>query len=218
MTEKKADPQVADQQVADQQVAKPQVADQQGAFNKDYYFGEIYQDYNTFMDFEKLAKGLIRRYSFDSFLDIGCGCGNLVKELIRQLEINNKKCNIQGVDFSEFAVSTADVSFVCTADCRQLKFDDSSFDVVYILGTFGYLPSKDDVLKAMKEAYRVAKKQIVFEDVYDMPLKTSDDYDPYRVQFLNQIGWRDLWSEILLKGDTIKIIFDERDEIVITKG
>ncbi|MBF0542577.1 MAG: class I SAM-dependent methyltransferase [Nitrospirae bacterium] len=187
-------------------------------FDKNYYYGEIYEDYDTFMDFEKLARGLIRRYSFDSFLDIGCGCGNLAKELKKQIENSNRKCLIQGVDFSEFAVKTANCSFVCESDCRQLKFDDSSFDVVYILGTFGYLPTIDDVLIAMREAYRVCKKQIVFEDVYDNPLKTSDDYDPYRVQFLNQIEWRDLWTKILRDDDSIKITKDEREEIVITKG
>jgi ubiquinone/menaquinone biosynthesis C-methylase UbiE len=209
MTENKAKRSTAN---CAQSVAKPQIA-----FDKNYYYGDIYEDYDSFMDFEKLAKGLIRRYSFESFLDIGCGCGNLVKELMRQLEMKNKKCLIQGVDFSEFAVSTANVSNVCTADCRQLRFEDSTFDVVYILGTFGYLPTKDDVLKAMREAYRVCKKQIVFEDVYDKPSPSSDDYDPYRVQFLNQSQWHDLWTEILQPNDSIKITMDEREEIVITK-
>lgn len=186
-------------------------------FDKDYYYGEIYEDYDTFMDFEKLAKGLIKRYNFDSFLDIGCGCGNLVKELKRQIGLLNRKCIIHGLDFSEFAVSKANVPFVCQCDCRELNLEDSSFDVVYILGTFGYLSSLNDLFKAMKEAYRVSKKIIVFEDVYDIPSESSDDYDPYRKLFYNQIEWRDLWSKILEEGDSIKITKNEREEIVITK-
>lgn len=188
----------------------------QSKFNKHYYFGKVYKNYDTFLDFEKLTKDLIKRYSFNSFLDIGCGCGNLTKEVKEQLEKKYKKqCHVQGVDISNYAVRKANVPFVSQADCRQLPFPDSSFDLVYILGTFAYLESKKNILGAMKEAYRVCRKQIVFEDVYNIPSKSSDDYDPYRIQFLNKNEWYNLWLKVLKKGDKIEF---NKEEIVINKS
>ncbi len=187
----------------------------QNKFNQRYYFGKVYKNYDTFLNFGRLARDLIKQYSFDSFLDIGCGCGNLVKEIKKQLEKKYKKqCDVQGVDISEYAVKKAQVPFVTMADCRKLPFFNSSFELVYILAMFGYLESKKDISRAMKEAYRVCSKQIVFEDVYNIPSPSSDDYDPYRVHFLNQNEWRDLWLKFLKKDDRIE--FNE-EEIVITK-
>jgi len=188
----------------------------QSKFDKHYYFGKVYKNYDTFLNFKKLAKDLIKQYSFNSFLDIGCGCGNFTKEIKRQLEKKYKRqCNVRGVDLSEYAVKKANVSFVSVADCRQLPFPDSSFDLVHILGTFAYLESKKDVLEAIKEAYRVCRKKIVFEDVYNIPEKSSDDYDPYRIQFLNQNEWRKLWLEVLKRGDKIEF---NKEEIIISKS
>lgn len=188
----------------------------QNKFDRKYFFGGVYDDYDQFLDFRKLAKELIANYSFESFLDIGCGCGNLVKEIKKQLEDNHKKnCDVQGIDISKFAVKKANVPFVHLADCTLLPFKDKCFDLVYILGTFCYLATKQKIKAAMSEAYRVCRKQILFEDVYNIPEKSSDDYDPYRVQFLSQNEWRNLWFELLKKNDKIEF---NKEEIVISKG
>jgi len=187
----------------------------QKRFSEKYYFGDVYDDYDQFLDFGKLVGDLIANYNFKSFLDIGCGCGNLVKEVKKQLEIKlNKDCDVQGVDISDFAVQRANVPFVKSADCTELPFNDYQFDLVYILRTFGYLGEQEELLKAMKEAYRVSKSIIIFEDVYDIPDESSDDYDPYRVKFLNKKGWFYAWKDILNDGDVIK---HNKEEIVIFK-
>ncbi|MFA5318539.1 MAG: class I SAM-dependent methyltransferase, partial [Patescibacteria group bacterium] len=176
-------------------------------FNKDYYFGKVYEDYNSFLDFNKLAKDLIKRYNFSSFLDIGCGCGNLAKAVKINLEKKKKKkCDVQGIDFSDFAVRKARAPFITRADCCDLScFSDNRFDFVYILTTFSYPKTIKDLKRAMREAFRVSKKIIVFEDVYKVPpkfdrknsLKLHEDYDPYRRRVLNKSQWKDLWRKAL---------------------
>lgn len=187
----------------------------QDKFDKNYYFGNVYVDYDTFLNWEKLAKDLIKRYKFTSFLDIGCGCGNLVKKIKEQLEGKLKTtCDVQGVDISAFAVDKANVPFVVQANCKCLPFKDKRFDMVYILGTFSYQPKLLDIKQAIKEAYRVSKQIIVFEDVYIVPDKKSDDYDPYREHVLSQKKWMSLWRKIIDKNDIIKTY---KDEIIIEK-
>jgi len=180
-------------------------------FDKNYYFGSIYSNYDEFLDWKKITKDLIRRFKFNSFLDIGCGCGNLVKEIKKQ---KAESFDVYGVDISDFAVRRADVSFVILADCQSLPFEDSRFDIVHILGTLSYLSSLKEIKQAIKEAYRVSKKIILFDDVYIEPGKKSDDYDPYRKQVFSQEEWLCLWKEIVEKNDIIETC---KDEIIIKK-
>jgi len=188
----------------------------QEKFNRNYYFGKVYKDYDTFLDFGKLAKGLIERYKFMSFLDIGCGCGNLVKEIKRQLEEKcGRPCDVQGIDFSRFAVRRAAVPFVRLADCTRLPFDKGRFDLVYVLGTFSYLKTRKRIIEGMREAYRVAKLEIVFEDVYTLPDTLSDDYDPYREHILDQKQWMELWEEIAANDDVFRL---DSEEVIIRKN
>jgi hypothetical protein len=96
-----------------------------------------------------------------------------------------------------------------------LPFLDKRFDLVYILGTFSYLKTTEDIKKAMQEAYRASKHLIVFEDVYDAQNKLSDDdSDPHRELFLNQKQWLNLWKKVLNKKDKIRF---NKEEIVIEK-
>jgi len=183
----------------------------QSKFDKNYYFGSIYSNYDEFLDWKKVAKDLIRHFKFNSFLDVGCGCGNLVKEIKRQ---KRRSANVYGVDISDFAVRRANVSFVVLADCQSLPFKNSHFDMVHILGTFSYLSTFKEVKKAIKEAYRVSKKIILFDDVYINPDKKSDDYDPYRKQVFSLEEWLSFWKEIIEKNDIMETL---KDEIIIKK-
>ena len=183
----------------------------QNKFDKSYYFGSVYSNYDEFLDWGKITKDLIKRFKFNSFLDIGCGCGNLVKEIKKQKQ---KSTDIYGIDMSDFAVKRANVSFVILADCRSLPFEDRCFDMVHILGTFSYLSTFKEIKQSIKEAYRVSKKIILFDDVYIEPNKKSDDYDPYRKQVFSLEEWLSLWKEIIEKNDIIETI---KDEIIIKK-
>ena len=181
-------------------------------FDKDYYFGNIYSNYDKFLDWEKIIKDLIRRFKFNSFLDIGCGCGNLIKEIKKQ---KGESFDVYGVDISDFAIRRANVFFAVLADCQSLPFEDSRFDMVHILGTFSYFSTLKEIKQALKEAYRVSKKIILFDDVYIKPNKKSEDYDPYRKQVFSQEDWLCFWKEIVEKNDIIETC---KDEIIISKA
>ncbi len=183
----------------------------QDKFNKNYYFGDVYSNYDEFLNWGKVAKDLIKRFGFNSFLDIGCGCGNLIKEIKKQKE----NVNVYGVDISEFAIKKANSPFVILAGCEKLPFENDYFDMAHILGTFSYLSTAIQIRRAIKEAYRVARKMILFDDVYDNPSKKSDDYDPYRKQVFSQKEWFSFWQEIIEQGDIIKT---HKDEIIIKKS
>lgn len=182
----------------------------QNKFDENYYFGGVYSNYDEFLNWEELAKDLIRKFEFNSFLDIGCGCGNLVKEIKRQKE----NIDVCGIDISEFAVKKTSSPFVILAGCENLPFKNNRFDMTHILGTFSYLSTITEIRRAIKEAYRVAGKIILFDDVYNNPDKKSSDYDPYRKQVFSQKEWLSLWKEIIGKDDIIKT---REDEIIIKK-
>ena len=180
-------------------------------FNKNYYYGKIYRDYDSFMDHKSYAKKLVANYTFQSFLDIGCGCGNLVKEVKRLLEKKYKKeCNVYGVDISKFAVKKANTRYIQLGTCKSLNFQDKEFEFVHILGTFSYL-EKNEINQVIKEASRVSAKYILFDDVYRPITKNHDDFDPYRKFILRQKEWLNLWQKNLnnynfqINGDEILI-------------
>jgi len=185
-------------------------------FNKEYFYGEVYEDYDKFYDWGKYATELMDRYNFTSFLDVGCGCGNLVREIKSKIERGSRvDHDMQGVDASGFAVSKANVPYVQLGDCRDLPFTDKQFDMVYILTTFSYLPSLADIKLAIREAYRVSNRLIVFDDVYAVPSKDSYEYDPQRHIVYFQDQWLSYWKEVIGVKDCAEI----RDyEIVISKN
>ena len=182
----------------------------QNHFDKNYYFGGVYSNYDDFLNWERVVRDLIKNFKFGSFLDIGCGCGNLVKEMRNQ----KPEVNAWGIDISEFAIKRANADFIVMADCRKLPFEDNRFDMVHILGTFSYLSNLSDIKRAIKEACRVAKKIILFDDVYLKPNKKSEDYDSYRKQVFSQEKWISLWREMVGENNTIKT---HKDEIIIKK-
>ncbi|MBL7058761.1 class I SAM-dependent methyltransferase [Patescibacteria group bacterium] len=183
-------------------------------FDKNYYYGKVYKNYDNFMDHKRYAKDLVDKYNFKSFLDIGCGCGNLVKEIKMILENRDKKeCKVYGIDISKFAVKKANVPYVQVADCVNIDFPDDSFDFVHILGTFSYLEKKY-IPEAIKEVSRISSHCILFDDVYSVITKEHSDFDQYRKVILSQDEWLRLWSQKELPFKRIKI---NGDEIIIKK-
>lgn len=184
-------------------------------FDKNYYFGKVYKDYDEFLDWPERAEDLLARFSCKSFLDVGCGCGNLVREIKQKAERKyQKSCDVQGIDFSEYAVNKANLPYVQLASCQQLPFSDQRFDTVYILTTLSYLPDDAEIKQAMQEAYRVAKGVIIFDDVYTVPEIGTDDYDPFRKHVFSQKEWMEKWQQLLADGDKIEV---KGDEIIIKK-
>lgn len=188
----------------------------QKKFNKKYFFGGAYENYDQFMDYKKIAWGLINRYQFQSFLDVGCGCGNLAKEIKKILEKKyQKKIAVYGLDFSRFAVKQANVPFIKLHDCTKPFPFKKKFDLVYVYTTLSYLDNIDDIKQAMRNIYNASRKLIVFDDVYTKKqAQDPDNYDPVRKKYFSKKDWGKLWSEVIKKGDKMATT---KFKIIITK-
>lgn len=118
-------------------------------FDKEYYrqiWGTIHRhDYC-----ESLATQLIAKYGVGRYLDIGTGCGYLVKML------RDKGCEAWGLELSNYAVAESH-GYVRQGDVRDIPFA-SGFDVVHSQGLWEYLP-ESDISKAWVECQRVGRAQ-----------------------------------------------------------
>ena len=118
-------------------------------------FDELAPNYsNNAVDFIKNKRlELIKKYikKTDKILEIGCGSGNLLK---------NIDCdNISGLDISHLMIEECKKIMpkgkFLSGDAENLPFKDNSFDKVIISEVLYYLP---DLNKAISEAYRVLNK------------------------------------------------------------
>lgn len=115
------------------------------------YFDDIWGDVHRHDYCESLADQLISKHGKGRYLDIGTGCGYLVKVL------RDRGCEAYGVDVSEYAVDNSHGN-VLLGDVRNLPFKDNSFDVIFSQGLWEYIPEVD-ISKAYKECLRVGKIQ-----------------------------------------------------------
>jgi ubiquinone/menaquinone biosynthesis C-methylase UbiE len=117
------------------------------------YYKEIWADQGVHRhDYcESLANRLIAKYGKVRFLDIGTGCGELVRVL------REKGCIAYGIDISEYAVANSHGN-VLLGDVRDIPFKDNSFDVVFSQGLWEYV-KEEEIDKAWAECNRVGKIQ-----------------------------------------------------------
>jgi ubiquinone/menaquinone biosynthesis C-methylase UbiE len=118
-----------------------------------------------------VAKDLIDHFKLKPgmrVLDVGCGKGFLVKDLM--LECPGLEAF--GLDISEYALMHCEpevVGRLHLGDAQKLPFPDRSFDCVISLNTIHNLP-KDGVLSAMREIERLSPGQAFVQvDSYRTP-------------------------------------------------
>lgn len=118
-----------------------------------------------------VAKDLIDHFKLKPgmrVLDVGCGKGFLVKDLM--LECPGLEAF--GLDISEYALMHCEpevVGRLHLGDAQSLPFPDRSFDCVISLNTIHNLP-KDGVLNAMREIERLSPGQAFVQvDSYRTP-------------------------------------------------
>lgn len=121
------------------------------AFGEDYFVG-IWGTVHRHDYCRDRAKRLILKYGAVSFLDVGAGCGYLVKTL-RELG-----ADAWGIDISRYALeNSCDPERVREGDIRDIPFG-ARFDVVHSQGVWQYVP-ESDVKRAWAECRRVGKFQ-----------------------------------------------------------
>lgn len=122
-------------------------------FTKDYYdsvWGTVHRhDYCPYW-----ADRIIKEHHPRRVLDIGTGCGHLVK-LLRDSGID-----AWGVEVSDYALeNSCAAGFILKASMLDLPFRDDYFDVVFSQGVWEYIP-EDLVPKGRDEIWRVGKAQL----------------------------------------------------------
>lgn len=100
---------------------------------------------------ENLATELITKYHPRTFLDIGTGCGYLVKIL------RDKGVEAYGLEVSQYAIDNSHGN-ILLADIRNIPFKDNMFDVVFSQGLWEYV-SEEDIPRVWDECNRVGRIQ-----------------------------------------------------------
>ncbi len=114
------------------------------------YFDDIWGTVHRHDYCEDLANRLIAKYNPRSVLDIGTGCGELVRVL------REKDIDAWGLEVSEYAVENSH-GFVRQGDVRDIPYG-KQFDLVFSQGLWCHIPEKDIDL-AWAECQRVGKQQ-----------------------------------------------------------
>ena len=129
---------------------------------REYGYGGHYYDGR----WKSVAKDIVKKYKLkkkQKVLDIGCGKGFLVKDLV------DLGIDAYGVDISKYAIQNSPKDMIGRlhhGSADNLVFDDQSFDFVISLNTIHNL-SKSKCLVALKEIQRVSRgKSFVQVDSY----------------------------------------------------
>lgn len=122
-------------------------------FDQQYYdsiWGSVHRhDYCPYW-----ADRLVQEHGKCRILDIGTGCGYLVK-LLRE-----KGCDAWGAETSEYALANCCASgYILNASVTDLPFADDRFDIVFSNGLWEYI-AESDIPKARDEIWRVGAQQI----------------------------------------------------------
>lgn len=130
-------------------------------FDKEYWDGSRatgYGGYEYDARWRSVAKDLIKFFDLkpgNRVLDVGCGKGFLVYDLIKE----GVPIDVYGIDISEYAIKNS--PFNIRVKLRQgtadaLPFEDKSFDLVVSINTLHNLP-KERCIKALQEIERVSR-------------------------------------------------------------
>lgn len=101
-----------------------------------------------------LAKALVTQHGRVRILDIGTGCGHLVR-CLRELG-----AKASGLEISEYAIANSCAAkFVRYGDVQNIPWASDSFDLVFSQGVWEYI-AESDVERAWAECKRVGKSQV----------------------------------------------------------
>ncbi len=137
------------------------------------YFGTIGDAADTYI------ADILKKIEFESFLELGCSCGNRLFNIAQQHE----QASIVGIDISPLAIKTGqnffkksgikNVQFIRKRIGRLNDFPESSFDVVFSRATLIYI-SPRKIIRVLKDIIRTSKKYVILMEMQGMDL----DRDP----------------------------------------
>ena len=177
-------------------------------------FGKLYWDgprnygyggYKYDGRWRSVAKNLISHYGLTpgmKVLDIGCGKGFLVKDLMLECP----GLNVTGLDVSEYALLNCEDNLIGKlhhGNAKKLVFPSSSFDLVISINTIHNLNEKNTI-KALKEIVRVSKGSSFVQvdsylnkeqkEVFESWVLTAEFHDYPE-------GWKQIFKKANYAGD-----------------
>ena len=185
-------------------------------FGLDFWDGERRYGYGGYKyipgRWKQVAESLITTYKLGpnaSVLDIGCGKGFLLHELL----LIEPSLKVIGLDISEYAIASAPKTlegslFVHSAD-KQLTFNDNDFDLVVSLGTLHNLKLQQ-LEVALPEIERVGKQAYIMVESYrnELELFNLQCWALTCESFLDENEWSWLFNKFKYSGDYEFIFFE----------
>ena len=124
-----------------------------------------------------------------TFLDIGCGRGDLIKVLLSKF----KGPNIIGIDYSTAAVQIAKELFrdspnvkIIKHDATSLLLDRGTVDCVFLLDVVEHLNS-EDLSTVLNEAYKVMKRRGKLV-IHTFPTRYMNNFSHSILKLLNKFS------------------------------
>ena len=160
------------------------------------------------------CQGFIEKGS--KILDLGCGSGIATKGFGDSFE-----AKIVGVDVRDNRI--IDIPFIKIIDGENLPFDDNSFDVTLINYVLHHCSNPERLLK---EAKRVSRKIIIFEDLPEGIISklicklhqiTFFGGERRKFHFKTKKEWEDLFNKLGLKVIAQKRVFTKFDWLDLVK-
>ena len=176
--------------------------------DRQYGFGGYGYDGRWLPFAEKLAKHYEIKPG-DRILDVGCGKAFLIYEFTRAVP----GVEVAGFDISQYGIDNAKEEvrpFLTQGHCRELPYEDNSFDYVYSNTTLHNLPPQDLSL-AIKEIARVMKDKawIGVESYRNQKEKANLLYWQLTCEsFYAPEGWKWWFDQNGYKGDYGFIYFE----------
>ncbi|MBI2789354.1 MAG: methyltransferase domain-containing protein [Elusimicrobia bacterium] len=184
-------------------------------YGKDYWDGERQYGYGGYKydgRWKPVAEAMIKHYGLkpgDSILDVGCGKGYLLYELMTLLPGSK----VAGLDISAYAIENAKEEvqpFLTRGSATSLPYPDKSFDFVYSLITFHNLYNYE-LKQALQEVERVGRgaKHIAVESYRNEREKANLVYWQLTCRsFYTPKEWEWFMKESGYTGDYSYIVFE----------
>lgn len=174
-----------------------------------YFDGERHLGYGGYSydgRWKKVVDKLIKNYGLtaeSSLLDVGCAKGYLVHDF----NLNSLVGTAVGVDISAYALICGSREkmhgrLVCS-NAINIPFADNSFDIVFCKDTLHNLLTEDEVVKALSELQRVAKKAWVRVGAYNTieQKKMIDKWATFATCYFHTDKWIELFKKAGYQGD-----------------
>tara|TARA_B100001175_G_scaffold314786_1_gene324837 strand:+ start:9288 stop:9947 length:660 start_codon:yes stop_codon:yes gene_type:complete len=167
-----------------------------------YGYGGFYYNSKYWEKTVKDFKDYWKLNSETTLLDVGCGKGFMLYDLINEVP----GIKVKGIDVSHYAIENSKPEvkdYLEVANAKSLPYEDKSFDVVLSINTIHNL-DKSECEMALKEITRVSKyHSFITVDAFrnEEEKKRMYDWNLTAKTIMSVEEWKVFFSECDYKGD-----------------